>query len=169
MRMRFRTDGWHYADLKAAGETFEQHYKREEFFGVNEGRYDEWKAHWDATPKAEKGDVWRIFWAHHSWCGQVDDWIAGYAICCIACGRVHAWTSALNCGQKVKRSYVDTDGKRQEYETCVHQEQHGSCWTWSGSAEAGTLTATPSLQVVADKCPWKCGWHGFIQGGDIHA
>lgn len=168
MRMRFRTDGWHYADMKAAGETFEQHHRPDEFYGVNEGQYEVWKKFFDDTPKAEPGDVWRIFYGHGVDGVQVDDWVAGYAICCIGCGRVHNWTSALNCGQKVKRAYQDTQGNRQEYETCIHQEQHTSCWSWTGDAEAGTLTAASSLQVVADRCPWHCGWHGFIQNGDIH-
>ncbi len=153
MKMRFRTDGWHYADLKAAGETFESHYLET----------DPWRTdpviqkYWAETPKAEPGDVWRIHWYHRDENDvQLDDWIAGYAICCIGCSRVHCWTTALNCAQKTKEG------------SCVHSEAHGSCWSWSGSAEEGTLTASPSLQVVADRCPWHCGWHGYIQAGDIH-
>ena len=162
--MRFRTDGWHYADLKAAGETFETYYPE-----TDPWRDPEVKRCWDETPKAERGDVWRIYWFHRGpYGGQIDDWLAGYAICCIGCGRVHTWTNALNCAPKLRKSFVDTAGKRQEYDTCVHQENHSSCWTWSGSAEAGTLHASPSLQVVAERCPWRCGWHGFIERGDIH-
>jgi hypothetical protein len=163
VRMRFRTDGWHYADLKAEGKDLGS--------WCVEGMVptEEEKKYWEVTQKAEPGDVWRIHWYHRDEDDkQLDDWIAGYAICCIGCGRVHCWTSALNCGQRVQRSYVDTNGNTVPYETCVHQEAHGSCWQWSGSAEEGTLTAAPSLQVVADRCPWKCGWHGFIQNGDIH-
>jgi hypothetical protein len=155
--MRFRTDGNHLADLKAAGESFEQHFPRDSF--VDDSQYELWKQGWENTPKTEPGDVWRIFYHHEVDGVQVDDQIAGYAICCIACGRVHVWTSARNCNQKVPMPWG---------ESCVHREAHTSCWTWTGSAEAGTLTAAPSLQVLKEHCLWGCGWHGFIQNGDIH-
>ncbi len=161
--MRFRTDGWHYADLKAEGYTFEDY-----FAGRPLAEVEMERQYWDVTFKAERGDVWRIFWRHEVNGAHVDDWVAGYAICCVACGRIHAWTTALNCGQKVKRTYHDVEGKPVEYETCVHQENHTSCWTWTGSAEANTLTASPSLLVVKDRCPWGCGWHGWIKDGEIN-
>jgi len=155
VRMRFRTDGWHYADLKASGETFENYYPES----------DPWrtdpivKKYWDDTPKAEPGDVWRIFWYHRGSDGEyIDDRIAGYAICCIGCGRVHNWINARHCSQPVQKDWG---------ESCVHRENYTSCWTWSGSAEEGTLTASPSLQVLQGP-DQPCGWHGYIQDGDIH-
>lgn len=151
MKMRFRTDGWHYADLKVTGMTFEQYY------GARVAT-DEARKYWDETPKAEPGDVWRIHWHHHVDGKQVDDWIAGYAICCPGCSRVHNWTTALNCATS------RGEGK------CVHNSDrpYGSCWNWTGSAEEGTLSATPSLQVVKERCEWGCGWHGYITNGDLH-
>jgi hypothetical protein len=157
--MRFRRGGQHFADLKAAGGTFDEHYGDVSTFTSPEERA-RWRANWEATPKAEPGDVWRIFYHHEVDGQQIDDQIAGYDICCIACGRVHAWTSARNCNQKIPMPWG---------ESCVHREARTSCWTWTGSAEEGTLTASPSLQVLKEYCPWGCGWHGFIQNGDIHA
>jgi len=150
--MRFRTDGVHYADLKAAGRTLED-------YCAPQAPTEEERRHWDATPKAERGDVWRVFWYHGEQGKQIDDQIAGYDICCVACGRVHACTTALNCNQKIPKPWG---------ESCQHIESRTSCWIWSGSAEQGTLTASPSLLVVQSRCPWGCGWHGFIQNGDIH-
>lgn len=159
--MRFRTDRWHYADLKANGWTWEQYAKcfhdSEDVAAI--------KIEWDAVPPAQKGDVWRIFWHHEEAPGkQLNDRIAGYAICCIICGKVHAWTSARNCSQKVKRSYVDSSGKTVEYDSCVHSGL-ASCWIWTGSAEAGTLTASPSLMVIPG--PDRCNYHGWIRNGEI--
>jgi hypothetical protein len=152
MKMRFRTDGWHYADLKAEGKSLEQ-------YCAPEAPTEEERRRWDATPKAERGDVWRVFWRHCDESGNhLDDRIAGYAICCISCGRVHHWTTALNCGQKFKTDWG---------ESCIHQRDHGSCWQWSGSAEAGTLTARPSICVVKDRCRWGCAFHGWLTNGEI--
>src|SRR4051812_30389193 len=149
MQMRFRRDGFRYADLKASGVSKEDYFK---------GRIatPEESGFWDATPPAQPGDVWRIFWHHRVDDIQVNDQIAGYDICCIACGRCHAWTSARNCGS------------RKEDGSCDHTNARSSCWQWSGSAEAGTLSASPSLQVIKEYCPWGCGWHGYITNGDIH-
>lgn len=157
--MRFRTDGWHYADLKANGWTWERYAacfdESDDVAAI--------KREWDAIPPAQKGDVWRVFWYHDENGQQVDDRIAGYAICCIVCGQVHAWTSAGNCSQKVKRSYVDSGGKTVEYDSCAHSGV-SSCWNWSGSAEEGTLTATPSLMVIPGH---GCSYHGWIRNGEI--
>lgn len=158
VRMRFRTDGSHYADLKANGWTFEG--DGEKCYGkcfTDPKEYEEAKNCWDGTPKAEPGDVWRLHW------GGKDGAIAGYAICCPGCGHVHSWVRATNCSQSVHKSWTDKDGIEHPYTSCVH-EGVGSCWDWSGSAEEGTLTAAPSLLVQQDDCHW----HGFIQGGDIH-
>jgi hypothetical protein len=130
--MRFRTDGEVIASLKANGEN------KPDFIDQSE---------WDRTPKAEIGDVWRIFWYHHVDQQQVDDQIAGYAICCPKCREVHYWTSASNCDR--------TGG------SCVHEKQRTSCWNWTGSAEANQLSATPSLLCHT------CGWHGYLTNGEL--
>ena len=155
MKMRFRTDGWHFADKKAAGESFEdQCAPSDPWLALD----SEARKTWNETPKAEPGDVWRIHWKHDDGNGnQIDDWIAGYAICCIGCGRVHNWTGARNCPQKITKEWG---------ESCIHRENHSSCWDWSGSAEEGTLTASPSLQVIADN-PGECAWHGYIIQGNV--
>lgn len=159
MKMRFRTDGWHYAGLKAAGETFENHYQPEHFSGVNADKYEVWKKHFDDTPKAEPGDVWRIHWAAPIDQPDRKD-IAGYAICCIGCGKVHHWTTARNCSQTVDKPW----GK-----SCAHVEARGSCWQWSGSAEDNNLTASPSLQVTEHETePGGCNFHGHLENGDLH-
>lgn len=152
MRMRFRTDGWHYADLKAAGETIESYFREDDPWRTD----PEVRKCWDETPKAEPGDVWRILWK--------SDAIAGYAICCPGCRKVHHWTTARNCANKITNSYTDSKtGEVKTYESCIHSG-NGSCWNWSGSAEENNLSATPSLQVTADDCKW----HGYITNGDIH-
>lgn len=98
---------------------------------------------------AQPGDCWRAHWHALSGVGP----IAGYAICCPKCLQVHSWTSARNC------------------KPCPHQGI-GSCWQWSGSAEDGTLTASPSLHALA-KGPkvgidgHGCGWHGWLQNGEL--
>lgn len=153
--MRFRTDGWHYADLKAHGWTAETYFAHRTIT-------EEEKKEWDDCPKAEPGDVWRIRWHSHGGDGP----IAGYAICCIGCGHVHAWTTASNCNLKFQTNWRDDKGVDHPYWTCPHSGT-GSCWEWSGSAEEGTLTAKPSLQVIAIN-PGDCNWHGYIENGDVH-
>ena len=131
-RIRFRKDRSHDATLKAEGVTVEKY-------------RDEWNtgadrvALFEATLEAEPGDTWRIRWYAEDGEGP----IAGYAICCPRCGQVHYWTTALNC------------------KPCPHQGK-SSCWQWSGSAEAGTLTASPSL--FAQRA---CGWHGWLRNGEL--
>lgn len=101
---------------------------------------------------AQPGDAWRIYWAKAA---GVPEPIAGYALTCPKpdCpDGVHQWTTASNCSTKGQ------DGKR-----CSH-EGIGSCWTWTGSAEDGTLTANPSLHCVA---PIGCGWHGWLRDGQM--
>lgn len=160
MRMRFRTDGWHYADLKAQGWTWEKY--AELYCDSSCETVASIKAEWDAISPAQPGDVWRIRWHKEGGEGP----IAGYAICCIQCGQVHAWTTARNCSQKIKRSYIDSKtGQTVEYESCVHSGV-GSCWNWSGSAEEGTLTASPSLMKITGP-DQKCTFHGWLSNGQI--
>lgn len=166
MRMRFRNDGWHYADLKSHGWRFAEHLGEQGDYVYGswcktQEELDQDKKWWDEVPPAQPGDVWRVRWYKQEGEGP----IAGYAICCIGCGKVHSWTTANNCSQKYETSYTDKDGEH-KYFTCPHSGT-GSCWEWSGSAEEGTLTASPSLQVVAHK-PGDCNWHGYITNGLLY-
>ncbi len=131
-RIRFRTDGNHWADLKAGGLTAEQFREEWKETGVSAEEFE-------ATPKAEPGDTWRIQW----YASEGEGPLAGYAICCPGCGRLHYWTTANNC------------------KPCTHSGK-SSCWQWTGSAEQGTLTARPSLLSNA------CGWHGFLTDGEMN-
>lgn len=107
----------------------------------------------DPRPKPQPGDTWRIYWYHLDEEGnQINDWLAGYAICCPKCLKVHHWTTASNCPRTP--------------EGCAHEKAHTSCWTWTGSAEEGTLTASPSLFSV--EALGGCGWHGWLQNGELH-
>lgn len=101
-----------------------------------------------ATPPAEPGDCWRLT---HFEGGA----LAGYAIACPQCREVHYWGSANNCGSRRPR---DGGGW-----ACEHTGR-GSCWDWTGSAEEGTLTASPSLLATA---PALCGWHGWLRNGEL--
>jgi hypothetical protein len=156
--MRFRTDGWHYADLKTHGWT------RERFVEEYKERVPDYLDKFEATPIAEPGDVWCIHWYKE---GIEQGPLAGYAICCIKCGHVHNWTTAGNCQTDVQAvHYTGTDGSDQQYPACAHKRTGaGSCWNWSGSAEDNTLTASPSL-LVTDQ---KCGFHGWLQDGELRA
>lgn len=130
--MKFRTDGVTIAQLKAHGE------ERLDFYSIED---------WDKTPAAIPGDVWRLNWHHEVDGVQVDNQIAGYAICCPKCKEVHYWTSANNCGR--------SDG------SCAHEKARTSCWDWTGSAEDNSLSATPSLLNNT------CGWHGYLTNGEL--
>jgi hypothetical protein len=123
--IRFRTDASFFAEQKALGKEWDEHYGD--------------RALWDATEAAKPGDAWRIRWYQKDGEGP----IAGYAICCPKCSQVHRWCSASNCSP------------------CPHQGI-GSCWNWTGSAEDGTLTASPSLFASLG-----CGWHGWLQNGEM--
>lgn len=107
----------------------------------------------DTKPPPLPGDTWRIHWYNHVDGVQVNDQIAGYAICCPLCLKVHHWTTANNC-------------PRIAGEGCAHEKAHTSCWTWTGSAEDGTLTASPSLYSV--EALGGCGWHGWLHDGELH-
>lgn len=137
-RIRFRTDHAFAADDAARrerGEEMEWHRTKRELA---------------RTPPARPGDTWRLRWALSA--GEKGAGpIAGYAICCPKCLRVHHWTTALNCPSG----------------SCPHRGK-SSCWTWTGSAEEGTLNASPSLHCVTEwngKPTGGCGWHGFLTAG----
>lgn len=92
--------------------------------------------------RAETGDVWRM--------ALGDGRVVGYALTCplAACpAGVHLWSHAADCG--------------------ADRNAHLSCWTWSGSPEDGTLTASPSLWVQAER--GGCGWHGYLRNGEMVA
>jgi len=164
-RMRFRTDGWHYADLKANGWVFDGEGEKSYSSCFDDpAEKEELRREWDTVPPAERGDVWQVRWRGEG-DGSVPGPIAGYAFCCPGCGHVHTATSSGNCGQKIQRSYKDKDGKDVPYTTCAHSGV-GSCWSWSGSAEGNTLTCSPSILVTMDKHePGGCNWHGFLTNG----
>lgn len=129
-RIRFRNDGWHLAEMKAEGRTADEIRKW--------GYEQEWVEKFIEMPLPLPGDIWRVRWYKAD--GEEGP-IAGYAICCPRCLKVHAWTSALNC------------------KPCPHQGK-SSCWNWTGSAEDGTLSASPSLFASG-----ACGWHGWLRNG----
>lgn len=112
-----------------------------------------------ATPPAEPGDTWRLFFHHE---GEGDGPVAGYGICCPGCRQVHYWSSASNCEPKVQRTGRNPDGSEFSYWTCEHRERRESCWTWTGSAEEGTLSAYASLYAKG-----ACGWHGWLRNGEL--
>src|SRR5690348_3484571 len=135
-RIHFRSDGVHIAERKAQGKDYDPFYDR---------------AVWDATPPAQPGDIWRVFWRGEDSEGNgINGPFAGYDICCPGCKQVHAWTTVNNCSTRRRASATD------EGMTCDHMGK-SSCWNWSGSAEAGTLTASPSLYSVKEM--GGCGWH----------
>lgn len=151
--MRFRTDSAHIAELKRQGKTLE------------ESTFGGWPTleEWNAVPPAAPGDTWRTRWYK---AGTEEGPIAGYAIACSRCLETHRWTSALNCEPKIpwSVSWVDDQGVTQTSSGthCQHSGV-GSCWIWTGSAEANTLHASPSLHALKEK--GACGYHGFLQNG----
>jgi hypothetical protein len=116
---------------------------------------------WVPVPPAMPGDTWRLTWHPGADAPEgADGPLAGYAICCPLCLEVHYWSSADNCASKRPYTITGTDGKDYQGWTCDHIEARTSCWTWTGSAEGGTLSAYASL--YARKA---CGWHGWLDTG----
>jgi hypothetical protein len=147
--MRFRTDSWH--DAKRAKWTDEQ---LKEWSETHEGI-----ERIRATPPAQPGDTWRIFW--HKNDESAPDVLAGYAICCPTCRGIHCWTTASNCHwQETEHSWTDQAGVIHKYKVCGHSGK-SSCWTWTNSAEENKLTARASLWAQSPDC----GWHGFLTDG----
>jgi hypothetical protein len=144
--MRFRSDSW------AAAEDVIRIARGERSHYLDHLNPDD-AALLRATPPVQPGDTWRVRWYAPE--GREGP-IAGYAIGCPTCGMVHAWTTANNC-QAGRRAIGTTS-----ITVCEHSGT-GSCWQWSGSAEAGTLTASPSLHSVL--ALGGCGFHGFLTGG----
>ena len=94
-----------------------------------------------AIEPAQPGDVWIL--------RNQNGGIVGYGLTCPneACDQgAHAWDHARDCPHRYERDAPP-------------------CWTWTGSIEDGTLTATPSLHVVKE---WGgCGWHGWLRNGEM--
>ena len=155
VRIHFRTDGEHYADLKTYGWT------REKFIAEYPDRVPDYVDLFESIPTAQPGDIWMAHWYKES--GEKP--LAGYAICCVKCGHVHKWTTAGNCQTDVQEvHYKDQDGADKSYSACVHRRTGtGSCWIWTGSAGDGTLSASPSLLVTSPEC----GWHGWLRDGEL--
>ncbi len=158
VQMHFRTDSWHYADMKAKGTDY-----------VYEDQLPEDRQEFLDTPPAVPGDVWRIRWAVPGPDGVINSErdkdlvgpIAGYAICCSKCKGVHPWTTASNCEPKHKvHCGKDQQGNDLWADICEHSSK-GSCWQWSGSAEDNILSASPSLLCQQPDC----GLHGFLTNG----
>lgn len=117
----------------------------------------------EATEAARAGDCWRIRrdpedGRRWTWTDAYDDgrtsWpIIGYWLTCPlphCTDGVHGWTHAYNCPAR-------DDAANQ----CKQGEGRLSCWDWTGSPEAGDLTASPSLQML----PPSCEFHGFLRNG----
>lgn len=105
---------------------------------------EDW-SHTLGVPAAQPGDVWRVQRQDDS--GGLH--FVGYALTCPKedCDQgVHFWDHAWDCPQR-------TDPLAPP------------CWTWTGSPEAGDLTANPSLHVLAEK--GGCGWHGWLRNGEM--
>jgi hypothetical protein len=155
VRIRFRTDSAFKADDTAARARGE----KLQWFHAEELDVD-------PVPPAEPGDCWRVRWGGTQW-PEGQGPIAGYEICCIKCKHNHAWCTSTNCQPRVPWSVSWVDSETGETRTssgtkCLH-EGVGSCWQWTGSPEAGDLTASPSLWSVLEK--GGCGYHGFLQNG----
>lgn len=120
---------------------------------------------------ARVGDVWafrqRPDGPHVvlSYGGSHPEWpLACYALVCPVerCKEgAHCWHHAYDCAAGTTRGAA-----------CKRGAGRLSCWDWSGSVEAGTLSAQPSLQVCTEveRAGKKvrldtCGFHGFLTGG----
>lgn len=148
--MRLRTDDWWTAGRKRAVMKGARLHPLREDPGANWHQpYLDQLA--DPTfEAAQPGDVWRIFWGKPE--GEELP-LAGYVLTCpnLSCADgAHAWTTASNCPA--------AQGER-----CAHYGI-GSCWTWTGSPEAGDLSASPSLYCTL---PLGCGWHGWLRNGEM--
>lgn len=111
------------------------------------------------TESARPGDAWALIGGGWAAPGVV----GGYVLCCPleACeSAVHPWTHAYNCPRAKSRAGACKRGQS--------PPGQDSCWVWSGTARDGTLTAEPSLHVVAvidGKPTGGCGFHGFLRQG----
>ncbi len=132
-----------------------------------------WPDWHDTHEEAKVGDVWRLrqrpFGPHVVLTETEHEatwWTIGYALVCPVekCrDGVHSWTHAYNC-PALGHWGVD----------CKRGAGRWSCWDWTGSVEAGDLTAAPSLHVLSeierDGKTVKldtCGFHGYLRAGVV--
>lgn len=147
--MRVRVDSFHIAGWKRA-HVLNGCELSERSVGVSRKEHlDGHVSHrpeYDDIDPATPGDVWIL--------RNKNGGIVGYALTCPApaCREgVHPWDHAYNC---LVRYAPDAP----------------PCWTWSGSIEEDTLTASPSLHVMTEidgRPTGSCGWHGFLQNGQM--
>lgn len=159
--MRLRTDSWHDAGAKRAVQ-----------LGARPDPTTEPALAWyepyavmladDAFEAAQPGDAWRLVvgttWPKVRLPGQEPPDVGvtiGYALTCPVekCPEgVHHWAHARDC-----------EARMGQHRPC--KAGGPSCWTWTGSPEAGDLTAVPSLWMRWDRC----GFHGFLTGGELRS
>lgn len=152
--MRVRTDSWWHASMKRAVLLGARPDPRQDPAKDWSPDYLEFLDHGE---EAKPGDVWVVRGQDRtqSWGGNPDaaDWpVVGYGLVCPneACpDPVHFWTHAHDC--PAPSGPCKMGGP--------------SCWTWTGSPEDGTLTASPSL--YSPRSLGGCGWHGFLKAGEL--
>jgi hypothetical protein len=162
--LRLRTDNWHDAG----------HWRAILLGAAEDPRKDpsRWDRLWpqwiESHEEAKVGDVWRIRQQPHGphvsygYGESHPDWpISGYALVCpvSTCREgAHMWLHAYDCPAGSKWG-----------QPCKRGPNRWSCWDWSGSVEAGDLTAAPSLMILpcpnAQGVPTTCQFHGFLTRG----
>lgn len=161
--LRLRTDEWHTAGA----------WRAVLLGAAPDPRADphRWARHFttwleEGHEEAKVGDVWRLRrcpTGPHIVQGYAEnhlDWpVSHYALVCpvaTCADGVHGWAHAYDCPAG------DHFGAE-----CKVGPGRLSCWTWTGSIEAGTLTASPSLHILPASAPTfkTCEFHGFLTNG----
>lgn len=141
--MRLRADSAHIAGWKRAHRLNGCPNKDD---GRDECVCSSQKPEYALIPEAEEGDVW----ASRTQSGT----LIGYGLTCPAqnCMQgMHFWTHTIDCKLPL---------------------DHGPDWSWTGSPEAGDLSASPSLMIVTEingQPIDSCGWHGFLTNGQMRS
>lgn len=132
----------------------------------------------DRHDEAKEGDVWvfrlkpagpHVTATWRAVDAETAHWpVSHYGLVCPAKNcryGVHVWDHAYNCpAREVWGADCKRGGKRL------------SCWDWTGTIEAHTLTADPSLHILpvkdksdqpypADDLRQTCQWHGWLKKG----